>query len=58
MWRFVDSKWNEVNDDIPIKTKDFGVVTTKNEQYIIILGGRSRTYGYLVLTIFLFMCSK
>eukprot|EP01084_Bolivina_argentea_P015581 29200_1 len=36
---FIDSKWEELNIKIPIKLFAFGLVATKNEQYIIIFGG-------------------
>eukprot|EP01084_Bolivina_argentea_P146463 256430_1 len=41
-----DLKWKELNIKIPIKVSDFGLVATKNEQYIIILGGRMRHRKY------------
>eukprot|EP01084_Bolivina_argentea_P236344 397419_1 len=36
---FIDSKWKELNIKMPIKLSYFGLVSTKNEKYIIILGG-------------------
>eukprot|EP01084_Bolivina_argentea_P031503 58307_1 len=44
IYRFscVDSKWKELNITIPTKLSSFGLVSTKNEKYIIILGGWSR----------------
>eukprot|EP01084_Bolivina_argentea_P015583 29202_1 len=47
IYRFscVDSKWKELNVKIPIKLFAFGLVATKNEQYIIILGG-VHAHGY------------
>eukprot|EP01084_Bolivina_argentea_P198376 339704_1 len=41
IYRFscMDSQWKELNIKMPIKLSLFGLVATKNEQYIIILGG-------------------
>eukprot|EP01084_Bolivina_argentea_P146462 256428_1 len=44
-----DLKWKELNIKIPIKVSDFGLVATKNEQYIIILGGRATEFGYVAV---------
>eukprot|EP01084_Bolivina_argentea_P024676 45942_1 len=41
IYRFscINSKWKELHIKIPTKVSRFGLVSTKNEQYIIILGG-------------------
>eukprot|EP01084_Bolivina_argentea_P095511 171701_1 len=36
---FIDSKWTELNIKMPMKLSEFGLISTKNEKYIIILGG-------------------
>ncbi len=36
-----DSKWTKAQIEMPQKLEHFGLVATKNEQYIIILGGRT-----------------
>eukprot|EP01084_Bolivina_argentea_P278829 476522_1 len=41
---FIDSKWKQLNIKMPIKVSNFGLVSTKNEQFIIMLGGV--TVGY------------
>eukprot|EP01084_Bolivina_argentea_P031502 58305_1 len=44
IYRFscIDSKWKELNIKMPIKLSDFALVSTTNEQYIILLGGYIR----------------
>ncbi len=35
----VESKWKELNVKIPMKFSEFGIVSAKNERYIILFGG-------------------
>eukprot|EP01084_Bolivina_argentea_P015582 29201_1 len=47
IYRFscIDSKWKEFHIKMPMKLSHISVVATKNEQYIIILGGITSGYG-------------